>query len=194
MSEVTEATPATAPASDNPDMKWYVLKVQTNREKSIKENLDRRMKRDGMESYFGQIVIPTEKVVETKGGKRKVIERKLYPGYLFLQMLLNDESWYMVRDTTGVGDFTGSGGVPTPMDDADISKLVRIEQAHEEPAKIKIQFARGEAVKIKEGAFENFEGTIESINEETGKIVVLIEIFGRPTPVDLEYWQVEKPE
>src|SRR5262245_7625866 len=105
------------PAPSNPELKWYVLKVQTNREKSIREALQRRIHRDGMESSFGQIVIATEKVMETKSGKKRVIERKLYPGYLFIQMILNDETWYLVRDTSGVGDFTGAGGVPTPMDE-----------------------------------------------------------------------------
>lgn len=185
MSEKPVATP--------PELKWYVLKVQTNREKSIKENLQRRIRRDGMESQFGQIVIPTEKVVETKSGKRKVVERKLYPGYLVIQMILDDDTWYLVRDTAGVGDFTGAGGLPTPMDDSEISRLLRLEEAQDEPAKIKIQLQRGDVVKIKEGAFENFEGSIESIDEMSGKIIVLIEIFGRSTPVDLEYWQVEKP-
>lgn len=173
--------------------KWYVLKVQTNREKSIKENLERRIRRDSLETSFGRIVIPTEKIVETKSGKRRVVERKMYPGYLFIQLILNDETWYLVRDTSGVGDFTGTGGVPTPMDDGEIDRMLQVEEAHDEPAKIKIQLSRGDVVKIKEGTFDTFEGSIESIDETSGKIIVLIEIFGRSTPVELEYWQVEKP-
>ena len=181
------------PAPTNPDQKWYVLKVQTNREKSIREALQRRINRDGMESSFGQIVIATEKVMDTKSGKKRVIERKLYPGYLFIQMSLNDETWYLVRDTSGVGDFTGAGGVPTPMEDEEIGRLIRQEEAVNEPAKIKIALSRGDVVKIKEGTFENFEGSVDAIDEDSGKISVLIEIFGRSTPVELEYWQVEKP-
>ena len=173
--------------------KWYVLKVQTNREKSIKENLERRIRRDSLETSFGRIVIPTEKIVETKSGKRRVVERKMYPGYLFIQLILNDETWYLVRDTSGVGDFTGTGGVPTPMDDGEIDRMLQVEESHDEPAKIKIQLSRGDVVKIKEGTFDTFEGSIESIDETSGKIIVLIEIFGRSTPVELEYWQVEKP-
>jgi len=173
--------------------KWYVLKVQTNREKSIKENLERRIRRDSLETSFGRIVIPTEKIVETKSGKRRVVERKMYPGYLFIQLILNDETWYLVRDTSGVGDFTGTGGVPTPMDDSEIDRMLQVEESHDEPAKIKIQLSRGDVVKIKEGTFDTFEGSIESIDETSGKIIVLIEIFGRSTPVELEYWQVEKP-
>lgn len=173
--------------------KWYVLKVQTNREKSIKENLERRIRRDSLESSFGRILIPTEKIVETKSGKRRVVERKMYPGYLFIQLIMNDETWYLVRDTSGVGDFTGTGGVPTPMDDSEIDRMLQVEEAHDEPAKIKIQLSRGDVVKIKEGTFDTFEGSIDSIDETSGKIIVLIEIFGRSTPVELEYWQVEKP-
>ena len=195
---MTAPTEQLVPA--NPELKWYVLKVQTNREKSIREALQRRINRDGMQELFGKdengdlkIVIATEKVMETKSGKKRVIERKLYPGYLFIQMVLNDESWYMVRDTSGVGDFTGSGGVPTPMEDEEISRLIRQEEAVNEPAKIKIPLSRGDVVKIKEGTFENFEGSVDTIDEDSGKISVLIEIFGRSTPVELEYWQVEKP-
>ena len=188
MSEKSES--ATLSAAE---FKWYVLKVQTNREKSIKENLERRIRRDGMESAFGRIVIPTEKIVETKSGKRRVVERKMYPGYLFIQLQLNDETWYLVRDTSGVGDFTGAGGLPTPMEDSEIDRMLRVEEAHDEPAKIKIQLSRGDVVKIKEGTFDSFEGTVESIDDTSGKISVLIEIFGRSTPVELEYWQVEKP-
>ncbi len=194
MSAKPEATLPNQPATpDSPGFKWYVLKVQTNREKSIKENLERRIKRDGMESSFGRIVIPTEKIVETKSGKRRVIERKMYPGYLFIELLLNDETWYLVRDTSGVGDFTGAGGLPTPMEDSEIDRMLKVEEAHDEPAKIKIQLSRGDVVKIKEGTFDSFEGTVESIDDTSGKICVLIEIFGRSTPVELEYWQVEKP-
>ena len=98
------------------EMRWYVLKVQTNREGSIKGSLERRIKREGYEESFGPIIIPTEKVVETKGGKKKTREQKLYPGYIMIQMILNDDTWYLVRDTTGVGDFTGAAGKPHPMD------------------------------------------------------------------------------
>lgn len=187
------AAPNEKPEPAKPELKWYVLKVQTNREKSIREALQRRINRDGMEASFGQIVIATEKVMETKSGKKRVLERKLYPGYLFIQMILDDETWYLVRDTSGVGDFTGAGGVPTPMEDEEINRLIRQEEAVHEPAKIKIPLSRGDVVKIKEGTFENFEGSVDAIDQDSGKISVLIEIFGRSTPVELEYWQVEKP-
>ena len=174
-------------------MLWYVLKVQSNREKSIREALLKAIKRENLEEFFGEIVVPTEKVAETKGGKKKVMERKLYPGYIMIQMVLNDDTWYLIRDTNGVGDFTGAGGKPIPMQEEEISRMLgREEEKDLEPAKLEIGFTAGENVKIKEGSFESFEGTIDSIDQASGKITVLIEIFGRSTPAELEYWQLEK--
>jgi transcriptional antiterminator NusG len=174
---------------------WYVLKVQSNRERTIKESLLRRIRQEGLEEFFGEIFIPTEKVAETKGGKKRVTEQKLYPGYLMIQMELNDETWYLVRTTGGVGDFTGAAGKPIPMEEHEIQRMLGLAEKAgkpEEPARVKIPFQIGDTVKIKEGAFESFEGTVESIDEASGKITVLIQIFGRPTPVDLEHWQAER--
>ncbi|MFT5323953.1 MAG: transcriptional antiterminator NusG [Planctomycetaceae bacterium] len=177
-----------------PELIWYVLKVQTNRENSICKSLERRIAREGLGEFFGQIIIPTERVVETKGGKKKVREQKLYPGYVMIQMILNDETWYLVRDTSGVGDFTGAAGKPHPMDESEVERMLGLEQQkEEEPTKVKIEFRVGDVVKITTGPFETFEGEIDSIDEATGKISVLIEIFGRPTPVELEYHEVERP-
>lgn len=174
-------------------MQWYVLKVQSNREKSIRDALWRRIKRDGLERYFEDIVIPTEKVVETKGGKKRVSERKLYPGYMMIRMVLNDDTWYLVRDTNGVGDFTGAAGKPIPMQEEEIQRMLGAKDAVEaEPRKVKIDLAVGDTVKIKEGGFESFEGVVDAIDEASGKVTVLVEIFGRSTPVELEHWQVEK--
>ena len=179
---------------DEERLRWYVLKVQTNRENSIKASLERRIRRDGLEDFFGQIIIPTEKIVETKSGKRKVREQKLYPGYIMIQLILNDDTWYLVRDTTGVGDFTGAVGEPHPMEDSEVERMLGLEKKKEsEPTKVKIDLASGDVVKIKAGAFESFEGEVDSVDETTGKISVLIEIFGRPTPVELEYHEVERP-
>jgi transcription antitermination factor NusG len=127
-------------------MRWYVLKVQSNREKSIRDSLLRRVKRDSLEPYFGEIVIPTEKRIETKGGKKRVFEQKLYPGYIMIHMVLNDETWYLVRDTSGVGDFTGAAGKPLPMSDEEVRSMIsRGEQDKVgEPARVKINFAPGD--------------------------------------------------
>lgn len=194
MSDQTTSVPDAATGDSGAgEMQWYVLKVQSNREKSVRDTLLRRIKREGLEDCFGEIVIPTEKVRETKSGKTRVTERKLYPGYMMIQMKMTDESWYLVRDTSGVGDFTGSAGKPIAMQQHEIDRMLgRRDEEEAEPAKIKIEFSPGDTVKIKEGTFESFEGNIEAIDEDSGKITVLIEIFGRSTPVELEYWQVER--
>jgi transcriptional antiterminator NusG len=180
-------------AGESDRMQWYVLKITSNREKSIRENILRRIRQEGLEEYIGEIVIPTEKVVENKAGKKKVTEHKLYPGYLMIQMVLNDDTWYVIRSTSGVGDFTGAAGKPIAMQDHEIQRMLGHEERRtEEPVKVKMDFQTGDVVKIKDGAFDGFEGTIDGIDDANGKITVLIEIFGRSTPVDLEYWQVER--
>ncbi|MDC0175879.1 transcription termination/antitermination protein NusG, partial [Planctomycetaceae bacterium] len=169
------------------------LKVTTNREKSIRQALLRRIAREGLDEFFTEVIIPTENVVETKAGKKRVSEQKLFPGYLFVQMVLNDETWYLVRGTSGIGDFTGAGGKPVAMSDEEVMRMLGKEEEKEaEPARIKIDFSTGDVVKIKDGPFESFEGEIDEIDDASGKISVLIEIFGRHTPAELEYWQVEK--
>lgn len=184
-----------AAGDDSSPMQWYVLKVTNNREKTVKSTLERRIKREGMERFFGEIVIPTQKVVDAKGGKKRVVEQKRFPGYMMIQMHLNDESWHLVRDTTGVADFTGAAGKPIAMQSGEVEKMLgtqREEESATEPTKVRIDLAVGEMVKVKDGPFESFEGSVESIDETHGKINVLIEIFGRPTRTEFEYWQVEK--
>lgn len=174
------------------DMHWYVLKVQTNRERTIREALQKKIRLEGLEDCFGEIVIPSEKVVDTRSGSPREQDRKLFPGYIMIQMILNDETWYLVRDTGGVGDFAGAAGKPLPMEQHEVDRMLgRAEQQTTAAPKVKIQFASGDVVKIREGTFENFEGTVEGIDEHSGKISVLIEIFGRSTPVELDHWQVE---
>jgi len=173
-------------------MEWYILKVQSNREDSVSEALRRRIMLQGMEKWFGEVVVPKEQVTDFKGGKKRVVSRKLYPGYILVQMILNDDSWYLVRETGGIGDFTGSGGKPSPMLPQDVAKLLHKEeeQAAEAP-RLKISFKKGDRVKINEGTFENFEGEVEQIDEANGRVTVMLSIFGRSTPVDIEYWQIE---
>ncbi len=178
------------------NMEWYVLKVQSNREKSIRTSLERRIKREDMEEYFGEIVIPTQKVRETKSGKTRVSEHKLFPGYMMIQMELNDDTWYLVRDTTGVGDFTGAAGKPIAMRPDEVQAMLgedeKGEKIPEAEPLTKIDFTVGELVKIKEGAFDGFEGTIDTVDEASGRVKVLVDIFGRSTEVELEHWQAEK--
>ena len=178
----------------NSDYDWYILKVQSNREKSICAGLQRRVSVAGLDELFKEIIVPTEGVAEFKNGKRRVVKRKLYPGYIVVNMLLNDDTWFLVRDTPGIGDFTGSAGKPTPMlpEEVDrIVKAVRPDDEGDEQIKTAIPFKPGDRVRIKEGTFENFEGDVEGIDEGNGKVTVAINIFGRSTPVELEHWQIE---
>lgn len=181
-----------APGPDPNKRHWYILKVQSNREDSIVEGLERRVKIAGLEEYFGEIIIPIEMVTEFKNGKKRIVKRKLYPGYIMVNMQITDDTWFLVRDTAGIGDFTGSGGKPIPMQAHEVSRLIaKQDEKQEEAPKLKINFKVGDRVKINEGTFENFEGEVHSIDEANGRVVVMINIFGRSTPVELEYWQVE---
>ena len=178
------------PKSDKMD--WYILKVQSNREESIAEGLLRRVAIAGFGRYFGDVIVPTEKVTEFKGGKKRVAKRKLYPGYLVVQMEINEDTWFLVRETPGIGDFTGAAGRPSPMLPHEVARiLAKHEEKSEKAPKLKIGVNVGERVKINEGTFENFEGEVESIDETNGRVTVMINIFGRSTPVELEYWQIE---
>ncbi len=193
---MTDTTSASASTGDAEEMQWYVLKVQSNRERTIRDSLLKRIKREDLEEFFGDIVIPTEKVVETKGGKKRVREQKLFPGYMMIHMNLTEETWHLVRDTSGVGDFTGAAGKPMPMEEHEIKRMLGKEVPGEEarPAQpvVKFSIEVGDTVKVKEGPFESFEGSVDTLDETSGKVKVMIEIFGRSTEVELEHWQVEK--
>jgi len=174
-------------------MDWYILKVQSNRERSISDALRRKIAIEGLDEFFGEVVVPTEKVTEFKGGKKKVVERKLYPGYIVVHMHINDDTWFAVRETSGIGDFTGSGGKPTPMLAHEVARIIQTEEEETtESPKLNINFNLEDKVKIKEGTFESFEGEVNAIDTQSGRITVMINIFGRSTPVELEYWQVEQ--
>lgn len=174
------------------DRQWFILKVQSNREDSIRDTLLRRISMQGMDKWFGEVIVPKEQVTEFKSGKKRVVWRKLYPGYILVNMILNDETWYLVRETGGIGDFTGSAGRPSPMLPQDVAKLLhKTEEKADEAPRLKIAFKKGDRVKINEGTFENFEGEVEAIDEANGRVTVMLSIFGRSTPVDIEYWQIE---
>lgn len=178
------------------EKKWYILKIQVNREDSIRDALVRRIKIAGYERYFGEVIVPTEDVAEisSKTGKRRIVKRKLYPGYLVVQMAINDDSWFLIRETAGIGDFTGTSGKPSPMPQAEIEKILKLAHPSEDATaavRTAIPFKPHDRVRIKEGHFVNFEGEIESIDEANGRVKVLITIFGRPTPYDCNYWQLE---
>lgn len=178
------------------EFRWYILKVQVNREDSIRDALLRRIRMEGVERYFGDVVVPTEDVAEyTKSGKRRIVKRKLYPGYIVVNMAVNDDTWFLVRDTPGIGDFTGSAGRPAPLPQHEVEKLLRIQKPEEEgkpQVRTAIPFKQGERVRVKDGNFQNFEGDVDTIDEANGRVTVMINIFGRSTPVELEHWQIEK--
>lgn len=191
--EPIEELPTEEPPEEE-ERKWYILKVQSNREKSICDALQRRVAVAGLQDYFGEIIVPTEDVAEFKNGKRRVVKRKLYPGYIVINMVLNDETWFSVRETPGIGDFTGAAGKPTPMLSEEVERIVRAahpEEEHSDQIKTAIPFHISDRVRIKDGIFENFEGELEGIDETNGRVTVTINIFGRSTPVELEHWQVE---
>ncbi len=182
-------------SADAGDMRWYILKVQFNREDTIRTALEKRIRLSNMESSFGEILVPTEDVVEfTRAGKRRVVKRKLYPGYLVIRMIINDDTWFLVRETNGVGDFTGSGGKPTPMTDSDVEKIIKMaypDADDEQVPKTTIPFRSGDRVRVKEGNFQSLEGEVDRIDEANGRVTVIISIFGRSTPVELDHWQIE---
>jgi transcription termination/antitermination protein NusG len=192
VSESAEPEAAADEVEEERNMDWYILKVQSNREDSIRDGLIRRVKIAGLEDYFGEVIVPTEKVTEFKGGKKRVTKRKLYPGYIVVNMEINDDTWFLVRETPGIGDFTGAAGTPTPMLPHEVQRiLAKTEEKQDEVPKLKIGFHVGDRVKINEGTFENFEGEVSKIDETSGHVEVMINIFGRSTPVELEYWQIE---
>lgn len=177
-----------------PELVWYVLKVQSGREDTIRDALERRVKIHGLEPYFGRIVVPKEKITEIRNNKKRVVERKSYPGYIMAEMELNEKTWFLVRETPGVGDFVGAHGTPSKMSADEVDKMLGPGDGAktEEAPRVRIDVERGDRVKIKDGAFENFEGTVEEVIEQRGLVKVMLIIFNRPTPVDLEYWQVER--
>jgi transcriptional antiterminator NusG len=174
------------------DLVWYVLKVQSSREDTIRDALERRVKIQGLGHFFGRIVVPTEKITEIRNNKKRIVERKTYPGYIMVEMELNEKTWFTVRETPGVGDFVGAHGTPTKMTETEVNQMLGQETAKTDKVPtIRINVERGDRVKIKDGPFENFEGTVEEVIEARGLVKVMLIIFNRPTPVDLEYWQVE---
>lgn len=180
-------------------MQWYVLRVASNKETRVCESLQRKVQMEELQDLVGRIVVPVEKVKSVRGGKQRILKRKLYPGYVFMEVepledgRIPEKVWFMIKETMGVGDFIGTEGLPTPMRDTDVAKmLAEIEEKPEEAPSIKVEFNKGDIVKIREGAFENFEGAVDSIDDERGIVRVIVSIFGRSTPLDIEYWQIEK--
>jgi transcriptional antiterminator NusG len=179
----------TAVAMGN-DAKWYVIHIQTGYENKVKQALEQRIKSLGVEDKIFDIVIPMRDVVVIKKGKKAKATEKVFPGYILVKMILNDDSWLVVRTTEGVTGFVGAGLKPTPITDKEVDAIMKFVQ--QEQPKFKTKFTVGEAVKITEGPFADFLGTIEAVDDERGKVRVLVSIFDRETPVELDFLQVTK--
>ena len=187
MSEAEPAQDATPPVEAA--HQWYAVRCQIGREESARDNLLARVRALGLDQEITDVLIPTEKVTEIRSGKKQVRDRKIYSGYIMIRMILGDDTYMCVRETPVMGDFLSK----TPLQDHEVKRMLVDQIASEEEApKIKIDFTKGDTVRVKEGAFENMEGVVEEIDGSKGRIKVCLTIFGRATSVDLEYWQVEK--
>jgi len=177
---------------------WFVIHTLAGQEQKVKDSIEKRLKSEEMTDFIHEVLVPMEKVAEVRGGKKTVTTRKLYPGYVFINMALLDEHnrvkdrpWYFIRDTQGIIGFVG-GDRPTPTPTEEIETIKNQISESEETEKPKVQFDVGETIKINDGPFLNFSGVIEEVDPDKGKLKVTVNIFGRNTPVELEYWQVEK--
>jgi transcriptional antiterminator NusG len=179
--------------STDPDRKWYVVHTYSGYENKVKANLERRIKSMNMQDFVYRVLVPTDKEVEFKDGKRKEVEKKVYPGYVLVEMKMTDQSWYVVRNTQGVTGFVGSPGSgekPLPLVDKEVKTILK--QMGIETPKLKIDFKKGDRVKVTSGPFFDFTGTVDEIDAQKERLRALISIFGRETPVELEFYQVEK--
>ncbi len=178
-------------------MNFFVLRVASNKEDRVREALERKVKIEGLEQHVGRILVPTERVRTHKQGVRKESDRKLYPGYVFVELELDKEGripekvWFTIKETEGVGDFIGSNGKPTAMSPRDQAKMLEEAEKPEE-TQLPTQFKKGDKVKVNNGAFQNFEGEVDEVIADKGMVRIITTIFGRPTPLELEYWQIEK--
>jgi len=173
-------------------MKWYVVHTQTGAEEKVKANLEGRITTAGLKELIPEVVIPTEQVSEIRSGKKRISHRKFFPGYLIVKMEMSKDTWYLVKATPGITGFIGLGNKPSALSEVEVDNILKRTQETQVKPSPKIIFEKGEAVRVNEGPFSNFNGTIEEIHPERGKLKVGVSIFGRLTPVELEYWQVEK--
>ena len=181
------------PENANPDLKWYVVHAYSGMEKAVERNIAERVQRAGMQGKFGRILVPTEEVVEVKNGVKRTTERKFFPGYVLVEMVMDDDTWHLVKHTSKVTGFVGgAGNRPAPISEDEVMKFVNQVQEGSDRPKHKVEFDVGEYVRVKEGPFADFNGTVEEVNYEKSKLRVLVTIFGRATPVELEFGQVEK--
>ena len=190
-SPAAEVTTPAAPV--NPDLRWYVVHADSGMEQAVERNIIERITRAGMQSKFGRILVPMEEVVEIKNGQKKTTERKFFPGYVLVEMVMDDESWHLVKHTNKVTGFVGGAkNRPAPISEAEVMKIVNQMQEGTDKPRHKVEFVVGEYVRVKDGPFTDFNGSVEDVNYEKSKVRVSVTIFGRSTPVELEFSQIEK--
>jgi transcriptional antiterminator NusG len=187
-----EVVPPSAPSADEIDTgrRWYVIHTYSGYENKVKTNLEHRITSMDMGDKIYQVLVPTEEEIEIKNGKRHPVERKVFPGYVLVEMIMGDDSWYVVRNTPGVTSFVGSGNKPTPLTDGEVRAILR--QIKLDAPKYKVAFTKGEAVRVTDGPFTDLHGVVDEVNPERNKVKVLVSIFGRETPVELDFLQIEK--
>lgn len=177
----------------NPDLRWYVVHAYSGMEKAVERNIRERINQAGMQSKFGRILVPTEEVVEVKNGQKRTTERKFFPGYVLVEMVMDDDSWHLVKHTNKVTGFVGGARTrPAPISEAEVNKIVNQMQDGAEKPRHKVEFEIGELIRVKEGPFADFNGSVETVNYEKNRVTVAVTIFGRSTPVELEFGQIEK--
>lgn len=190
--EPSAAATLAAPSA-NPDLRWYVVHAYSGMEKAVERNLVERINRSGMQTKFGRILVPMEEVVEIRNGVKRTTERKFFPGYVLVEMIMDDDSWHLVKHTNKVTGFVGGGkNRPSPISEAEVLKIVNQMQEGTDKPRHKVEFMAGEMVRVKEGPFADFNGAVEEVNYDKSKLRVAVTIFGRSTPVELEFSQVEK--
>ena len=182
-----------AAASANPDLRWYIVHAYSGMEKAVERNITERIARSGMQSKFGRILVPSEEVVEMRNGVRRTTDRRLFPGYVFVEMVMEDDTWHLVKHTSKVTGFVGGAkNRPAPISEEEIRKIVDQMQEGTEKPRHKVEFMVGESIRVKEGPFADFNGSVEEVNYEKNRLRVSVTNFGRATPVELEFSQVEK--
>ena len=191
--ETTPLAEVVAAAPANPDLRWYVVHAYSGMEKAVERNIRERIVRTGMQDKFGRILVPMEEVVEIKNGQKKTTERKFFPGYVLVEMVMDDDTWHLVKHTNKVTGFVGGAKTrPSPISEAEVKKIVSQMQEGTEKPRHKVEFVVGEFVRVKDGPFTDFNGSVEDVNYEKSKVRVAVTIFGRATPVELEFSQIEK--
>jgi transcription termination/antitermination protein NusG len=176
--------------AETTDSEWYVVHAYSGHEDKVRNNLLKRVDSMDMHDKIFDVLVPTEEVMEIKDGQRRKVAKRIFPGYILVNMIMTDESWYVVRNTPGVTSFVGSGNRPTPLMEGEVKKILK--QMGVEAPKFKLQFTKGQSVRVKDGPFAEFIGTVDEVNPERNKVKVLVSIFGRETPVELDFLQIDK--